>query len=118
MKKYIQLSVLSLGLSCLIAISCHEKAIIPEKEIAAVLLKQIDLFSLACNHLQTLTDSATTNQPLLQQAFLECRLAYKKVEWAAEYFDPVTAKAINGPPVQEVEESESEEAAVAYQVLE
>jgi len=29
--------------------------------------------------------------------------AYKRFEWAAEYFDPAATRTVNGPPVQEVE---------------
>ena len=83
MKKYIQVFVLLVMLSCLISISCQEKAIIPEKEIDGALLMQVDHFSKACNRLKTLADSANPEPASMQQAFLKCRLAYKKFEWAA-----------------------------------
>ena len=38
-----------------------------------------------------------------QQQFLKCRLTYKSVEPFIEYFNPSTAKAINGPAIVEVE---------------
>ena len=38
-----------------------------------------------------------------QDLFLQLRLAYKRFEWAAEYFVPATSSLVNGPPVQEVE---------------
>jgi cytochrome c peroxidase len=41
----------------------------------------------------------------LQLRFREVRLAYKRIEWAAEYFDPLTTRLVNGPPVPEVEQS-------------
>jgi cytochrome c peroxidase len=118
MKKYSQLLVLLVLISCFISISCQEKIIIPEKEIANMLLKQIDSFSSVCSRLKTGADSASADQATLQQSFLQCRLAYKKFEWAAEYFEPLTAKALNGPPVQEVELSGPYPAAQAYQVFE
>ena len=103
MKKYIQLFVLLVLISCFISVACQEKAIIPEKEIANILLTQIDSFSSVCNRMKTYAESASTDQTRFQQTFLESRLAFKKFEWAAEYFEPATAKAVNGPPVQEVE---------------
>ncbi|MGF7079337.1 cytochrome c peroxidase [Mucilaginibacter sp. UYCu711] len=39
----------------------------------------------------------------LQQRFREARLAYKRLEWAVEYFDPLTTRQVNGPPVPETE---------------
>jgi cytochrome c peroxidase len=39
----------------------------------------------------------------LQQRFREVRLAYKRLEWAVEYFDPLTTRQVNGPPVPETE---------------
>jgi cytochrome c peroxidase len=39
----------------------------------------------------------------LQQRFREVRLAYKRLEWAVEYFDPITTRQVNGPPVPETE---------------
>ena len=103
MKKYIQLFVLPVLISCFISVSCQQKPINPEKEIANILLTQIDSFSSVCNRMITYAESASTDQTRLQQTFLESRLAFKKFEWAAEYFEPATAKAVNGPPVQEVE---------------
>jgi cytochrome c peroxidase len=38
-----------------------------------------------------------------QASFRQARMAYKKLELLADYYYPSTAKAINGPPVTEVE---------------
>ncbi|SDD35081.1 cytochrome c peroxidase [Mucilaginibacter pineti] len=43
------------------------------------------------------------NSARLQQSFRQVRLAYKRLEWATEYFDPLTARQVNGPPVPETE---------------
>ena len=83
--------------------ACTEMKPPPEKEIAEKLLMQIDSFSVVCHELGTAIDSGRADQGRLQQLFLAARLAYKKIEWAAEYFDPTAAKSVNGPPVQEVE---------------
>ena len=76
--------------------SCTQRTTPPEKLIAQKLLAQVDSFALICHALQT--------HPT-QQLFLQVRLAYKRFEWAAEYFDPTAALAVNGPPVREVEKS-------------
>jgi cytochrome c peroxidase len=39
----------------------------------------------------------------LQLRFRQVRVAYKRLEWAAEYFDSATTRLVNGPPVPEVE---------------
>lgn len=75
----------------------------PEKAIAEKLLMQVDSFSAICHQLRFALDSGHADQGQLQQLFLQARLAYKKMEWAGEYFDPTAAKTVNGPPVQEVE---------------
>ena len=54
----------------------------------------------------------------LQQLFLQCRLSYKKMEWAIEYFTPSNARLFNGPPVEEVETSGSISEPAGLQVME
>ncbi len=49
---------------------------------------------------------ANQSPQTIQQVFNKARLAYKKVEFVAEYYNPYTAKAINGPPIDEVEEDD------------
>jgi cytochrome c peroxidase len=44
-----------------------------------------------------------TSEKNIQTHFKKARLAYKKVEWLAEYYNPSTAKSINGAPIPEVE---------------
>jgi len=44
----------------------------------------------------------------VQQAFRECRLAYKKIEVVVEYYHPYTAQFINSPAVQKSEFQELE----------
>ena len=48
---------------------------------------------------QAVTENATGKE--IQSLFLKCRLAYKKTEFLAEYYSPVTAKSINGAPIAE-----------------
>jgi cytochrome c peroxidase len=42
----------------------------------------------------------------LRQAFYQARLTYKQIEFITEYYHPHTAKAINGPAIDEVEEDD------------
>ena len=84
--------------------SCTRPATPPEKLIAQRLLTQVDSFALICRTLQAAVDSPAASSRL-QALFLQARLAYKRFEWAAEYFDPLAARSVNGPPVREVEPS-------------
>jgi len=43
----------------------------------------------------------------LQKAFLDARLAYKKIEWATEYYAPGTSRHLNGAPLPEIEVEET-----------
>jgi cytochrome c peroxidase len=75
----------------------------PEKDIAEKLLTQIDSFSAIGARFQQAVETGITDTAVLQRLFLKTRLAYKRIEWAAEYFDPTAARIVNGPPVPEVE---------------
>ncbi len=82
--------------------SFKKPAVAPEKVINERLVLQSDSFLSVVNKLKAIPADAA-NSKLLQQNFLEARLAYKKIEWATEYFDPLTGKQVNGPPVPETE---------------
>ncbi len=43
----------------------------------------------------------------LQEAFLDGRRQYKKIEHFAEYFMPATTRLVNGPPLEEMEVEEN-----------
>lgn len=74
----------------------------PAIQIRQQLLQQADSLLAAVRTLQRLTAHARTGK-ILQQQFRQVRLAYKKMEWAAAYFDPLTARQVNGPPAPEAE---------------
>lgn len=82
--------------------SCKQKQIVPEKAIAQTLVLQVDSFAAAKNILLAAVES-NKDEKQLQQLFIETRLAFKKFEWAAEYFSPAISRFVNGPPVQEIE---------------
>jgi cytochrome c peroxidase len=73
----------------------------PAESIRKKLVLQADTFLTAVHHLQSTVKGG--NKQILQQRFRETRLAYKRLEWAAEYFDPLTTRQVNGPPVPETE---------------
>jgi cytochrome c peroxidase len=84
--------------------SCNQQVKAPEKSIAEALLIQIDSFASVCKTLGQAVENGSGDEKL-QSLFLQARLAYKKIEWATEYFDPAASMRVNGPPVQEVETS-------------
>ena len=85
-----------------ICFACTGKKPAPEKTIAERLLAQTDSFSAIADSLRSAVETHAP-ESRLQQLFLDTRLAYKRMEWAAEYFDPTAARIVNGPPVEEVE---------------
>ena len=68
-------------------------------------MTQVDSLIACKNELLTAVQGGKADEKQLQQLFLQLRLKYKKIEWAAEYFDPQTSRFFNGPPVQEIEMS-------------
>ena len=75
----------------------------PERLIAQTLVTQVNSFSALCSSLRAGAESPLVNGRQLQENFLRMRVAFKKFEWAAEYFEPAVSRVVNGPPVQEVE---------------
>jgi cytochrome c peroxidase len=67
------------------------------------LMEQTDSFSSVCKQFREKAENPSSKEKELQDLFLKTRLAYKRFEWAAEYFMPADARIINGPPVPEVE---------------
>jgi len=98
--------------------SCHQKSYSVEAEISRMLIKEVDSFKTSCQTLEVAAKSPKATASQLQLLFLQARLAYKKIEWAAEYFVPVTSRLVNGPPVPEVETSGQVIEAAGLQVIE
>lgn len=101
MKKFLFIAGILLVLIGSTFFSCKQRP--PEKAIAETLLTQIDSFVVAKNNLLAAVQIGSANQAQLQALFLQTRIAYKKIEWATEYFSPAVSRFVNGPPVQEVE---------------
>jgi cytochrome c peroxidase len=74
----------------------------PVSQVKQQLIRQADTLLHAVRLLQS-TKMDVAHSPLLQKRFRKVRLAYKRLEWATEYFDPLTARQVNGPPVPETE---------------
>jgi cytochrome c peroxidase len=102
MKKFIFITGLLLAIIIYTACFYKHDTIAPEKLIAQVLSAQVDSFAMSKNKLQAAVTNGAS-QAELQGSFLETRIAFKKFEWAAEYFAPTTSRFVNGPPVQEIE---------------
>jgi len=79
----------------------HGQAAAPEV-VREKLVLQADSFLTAVHRLQA-TPADIAHKNILQQRFKVVRLAYKRMEWATEYFDPLTTRQVNGPPVPETE---------------
>jgi cytochrome c peroxidase len=103
MKKLCTLLLILIAVAGQFFFSCKEKTGTPEKIVAQLLVLQVDTFAIVCDTIKFQLSKNIVNEQYLQQLFLQARKAYKKIEWATEYFLPATARSINGPPVQEVE---------------
>lgn len=70
------------------------------------LLVDLSKLSNEITHFQKLVKSNSSQKEIVEQ-FKKSRLAYKKVEWAIEYFIPETARFMNGPALDEMELEEN-----------
>jgi len=102
-KKILFISILIAVVAVAAFFSLKVGKVAPEKAIEQNLLVQIDSFTNLKNQLLTAAEIKNVNEKQLQQLFRNTRLAYKKFEWAAEYYQPIATRFINGPPVKEVE---------------
>ncbi len=74
--------------------------------IQQMLLADVKQFEQKTNDFQRIAENET-DQEKLHQAFNTARIAYKKIEWAVEYFTPDPARFINGPALDELEVAEN-----------
>ena len=82
-----------------------------KKEVSKTTIKQdllVDLTKLNNEIIQfeKLVNNNSPQKEILEQ-FKKSRLAYKKVEWAIEYFIPDTGRFMNGPALDEMELEEN-----------
>lgn len=103
-KKFIILS--SVTAAILIAASCFQKKAKSDTgAVSNLIIAQVDSFS-AINNGFLNAVKENKSERYLQAQFLLSRLAYKKAEWAIEYFCPIQAVELNGAPVPEIEPNE------------
>ena len=102
MKKYLILLLAAVVTACWI-IACSPSR---EEVVADKVLQQYrsDIEQLL-RKADALVDAVETggNSRRIQACFAQARYAYKQVEWLAEYYQPYTARFINGPALEEVE---------------
>jgi cytochrome c peroxidase len=117
MKKWIIVCCLFVGI---VLFACRAKSKEPAHTIAFIeYIKDIDVLQSEVTKLVDLL-SAKADGRQLQSQFLAARAAYKKTEWLVEYYNPYTAKSINGPAIPEVETDEKSKiiAPEGFQVIE
>lgn len=103
MRKTWLVSLLLILIAGYVLYSCNTAKRSPEKVIGDQLVAEIDSFSSLTDKFLTAAEDSRTSVQRLRQLFLETRLAYKKFEWAAEYFTWDVTRTVNGQPVPEVE---------------
>ncbi|MGZ9676924.1 cytochrome-c peroxidase [Flavobacterium sp. GNP001] len=93
-----------LPLFTLLFFSCQKEyeTLGPKEE----LLQQIAQLNQEIEAFEQMAEKNVSNKQL-QQSFEKSRLAYKKIEWAVEYFTPEPARFINGPALDELEVEEN-----------
>lgn len=89
------------------------------EKVKTLYSSKVDTFLQSVNALQ-MAVSNSYDQAYIQKTFLDARKAYKAVEVFAEYYNPATAKGINGPALDEVEPDNPEypSAPTGFQVIE
>ena len=98
MKKYTLLFFISLLWSC----KPEDPTIAFKKQMAADL-------GILNEQVSKLQQTVVTKQPQdsIQNAFLQARIAYKKIEFITEYFMPSATRLVNGAPLNEIELEEN-----------
>jgi cytochrome c peroxidase len=87
---------------------CNPPQTPPKAQFKALVTRDLDSLDLLVGQeLLPLAQSGRSTDSL-RAAFLKCRAAYKKIEFISEYFMPATSRFLNGPPLDEIETTESE----------
>ncbi len=95
-----------------------------QKTLPADLVKQYYILQIAKADtlVKQLYSKVQNNAPAdsIKQAFKGARLAYKKTEFLAEYYNPLTAKSINGAPISSMDDNDQHkiDAPEGFQVIE
>jgi cytochrome c peroxidase len=75
----------------------------PEVSVARLLSSQVAAFDSLVERRFVTAVGNGAGQDEVQRLFLEARLTYKRWEWAAEYWNPLLARQLNGEPVPETD---------------
>ncbi|SDL59440.1 cytochrome c peroxidase [Pedobacter sp. ok626] len=75
------------------------------KQVQNYYLKQIAVTDSLVKQLSISIEKNAPNKEL-QSLFKQSRLAYKKIEFLVEYYNPLTAKSINGAPIPAMDDND------------
>jgi cytochrome c peroxidase len=75
----------------------------PEETIARMLSAQVVSFDSLVEERFVAAVRDNAGQATLHELFLKARLAYKRWEWAAQYWNPALARKLDGEPVPEAD---------------
>lgn len=99
-------SLLSVLFFSLLICCSINKNTTPEVAVKQHLSKQLDSLEYQIQYnLLPLTIKGRADS--LRLVFLQCRKAYKRIEWFTEYYAPLSARELNGAPLPEIEIEEN-----------
>jgi len=87
---------------------CNQPPTPPKAQLKAAVTRDLDSLDRLVQHVLLPLAQSGRSTDSLRAAFLQCRAAYKKIEFVTEYFMPATSRFLNGPPLDEIETTESE----------
>lgn len=100
MKKLLPFSVILFVVACYFAGSRRGESTV---DLAHRLYVHYINRLLASTEAMQQTVAQTDDECAIQESFKKARLIYKKIEGIAEYYNPTTARSINGPAIPEAE---------------
>lgn len=89
----------------------------PAQQVKAQFMHEIDELDSTVSQLQRAIQTRQPT-PVVQAAFRQARLAYKRLEFISAYYSPETTRALNGPNLPEVDDDLRVNAPEGFQVLE
>ncbi|RIV25203.1 cytochrome-c peroxidase [Fibrisoma montanum] len=112
------LAWLALGAAALIALyGWLRPQPAPAEAVKAQFMQDITELDSAVSQLQRVIGQRRP-AAVVQSAFRQARLAYKRVEFISAYYSPETTRALNGPNIPEVDDDLRVNAPEGFQVLE
>lgn len=102
-KKFVFVYIISCALLFMTCLYASKKTI--TEQVVEMYKDDVDSLNIQVAALVKLVETKASREELHLQ-FKKARIAYKKTEWLAEYYNAYTAKQINGPALEEVEADE------------